>query len=204
MSLGYALRQRSASRTLPFLHWEIDRPLTADARQEVITAFAPDTPWDDSNSSLHSLRGESEGSRQCSVNRDNVAQFPALGNLIDDLLNRKTIERIEAMLSQSMDGGFLNLQFACDSRSPGRTPYAEQPATLMTMLISVSSTDSAAQRPTAFSQRDNVGWMFVPTDEAWRELNAQSSIVDARLLHIAYVREATDWKLPPKRSAKVA
>ncbi len=41
MSLIYALAQHSTRRDTPFLHWEIERPLTTEVSHEVVCAFAP-------------------------------------------------------------------------------------------------------------------------------------------------------------------
>jgi hypothetical protein len=203
MSLGYALRQRSVLRSLPFPHWEIDRPLTADARQEVIVAFAPDTPWDDSTPSP--LLTSSESIASLPVVRDNVSQFPAIGSTIDDLLSRKTIERIESMLSRSMDGGFLSMEIVRDGRAVEVLSPTNTSAPQMTLLIPVLS-EVASPHPVQQDapRRDNVGWMFVPSDYSPRELIAQPLAADSPLLVINYVIQATDWKLPPRKTMRVA
>lgn len=202
MSLGYALRQRSVQRTQPFPHWEIERPLTADARQEVVEAFAPETPWDDSSPSPLPTSGETRV--QLSVDRDNVSQFPALGGMIDDLLSRKTIERIESMVGRLMDGAFLNVEILRDGRdSEASSPSGTVP--LMTMLIAVATHRATEQgNPAETSLRDNVGWMFLPSVEVGETPVSRLLNSDSRLLVANYVLQATDWKLPPRRHVRVA
>jgi len=209
MSLGYALRQRSVLRTLPFTHWEIERPLTASARQEVIDAFAPHTSWSDSGQLLD---GEIVAMPPCcSIIRDNVSHFPAIGAVIDELLSRSTIERIESMLSQSMEGGFLKLDLFRDSQTLWCDLRSTIQDEMKAMLISVNP--HAPDRPTrsmdrdatqcetdAFAWRDNVGYMLTSAVELTEDLFA----VERNWLHISYIREATDWKLPPRRAIKSA
>jgi hypothetical protein len=198
MSLGHALRQRSVSRSLPFPHWEIERPLTADARQEVIAAFAPPPTWSDSGQLLD---GEFTGVPACcNIIRDNVSLFPALGAVIDELLSRPTIERIETMLSQSMDGGFLKLDLMRDRQTLVHE-LAATPSGLMSLLISVDPQD---RRPkVSKSTNTDVGWMGASA-QSLAERSPSSHAADYRWLHLAYVREETDWKLPPRRRAKTA
>lgn len=202
MSLGYALRQRSVQRTQPFPHWEIDRPLTADARQEVVEAFAPEPPWDDSSPSL--LPTTSETQSQLSIDRDNVSQFPALAGMIDDLLSRKTIERIESMTGRLMDGAFLNVEVLREGRgSETSSPSGTVP--LMTVLIAVATHRAAEHgNPAKTNRRDNVGWMFLPSVEVDETPASQLLDVDSRLLVVKYIMQATDWKLPPRRNVRVA
>lgn len=214
MSLFHALAQRSTRRDTPFLHWEIERPLTTEASHEVVCAFIPDRPWGDVDRGVGSKYSRGTVHR-CVIGRDNVAEFPALSNMIDELLSRRTFETVGDMLGQKIDDAYLNVQLICDTELLAPAVERSDSEALMTALLlvnpesetkrfSVHRRDGSHEADSSSPAANSVGFLFVPAAGLWQALDLEKRSNGCFSVLVSYVARETDWKLPARSLAKAA
>ena len=108
MSFLNSIEKNSKKFNDPFLHWELDKPLTEEQIKEIITA-------DIANPSEHNLnydgtraidggapefrKGLSHGGKalkfRCFITKENSNEFPNLMKLIKELRNKRTYEKVK-------------------------------------------------------------------------------------------------------------
>ena len=106
----------------PFLHWELNEPLTDEQIEEIINA-------DIANPSEHNLNydgtraidggegkfreGISDGGKalkfRCFITKDNFNEFPNLSKLIKELQSKQTREKISKALSFNSPETFISI-----------------------------------------------------------------------------------------------
>ncbi len=216
MSLLSALQQSSQRFSWPFLHWHINRPFTAQTVREVNNAFVPDIRWEyDGTRAGDAKTCGGTVKTRCYVTTDNVDEFPATGELIDELLSRETIERIEHMLERSMDSAFLRVEMICDREGFWLEPHKDIREKLMSMLLYTNPLgevenlgtdlyDMDLQLVKTVPYRDNFGYMFAPAHDTWHGLEKKEIRKERRSMLINYVTFPTCWKLPERRARRLA
>lgn len=214
MSLIHALEQRSTRRDAPILHWEVERPLTTDARHQVIRAFVPDRPWRDENWGGGSQHSHSQVN-QCTIGRDNVAEFPALANVVDQLLSRQTFETIQGMLGQKIGEAYLRIQLFREMGLLARAVEQSDRGEFMTALLFVNPEiesqrfgvrrrDGSYEADHESLASNDTGLLFNPAKGVWQALDLERRSEGCFAVHISYVARETDWKLPARSLIRVA
>lgn len=101
MSLGYALRNTTVHFEDPFLHYLIDKPLTEGMLDEICRTEIADAPRLYDGTRAGDAGGVARNANTRSyVTHSNCHEFPALTQLVEDLLSRETIETVEDQLSR--------------------------------------------------------------------------------------------------------
>ncbi len=216
MSFLTALNQTTERFTDPFLHYIIHDPLTSEMLREISDVEMPDVPRIYDGTRAGNARSDTakNANTRCFVTRENRGDFPALAQLIDELMQRETIEAVEDRLQRSMDGCYLRFELLCDRTGFWLAPHKDIPEKRMSMLIYAnpfkeSETlgtdlyDANKQLVKTMPYRDNIGYMFSPGDDTWHGLELKEIKKERRSLLINYVTFETCWKLPgrSKRSA---
>ena len=113
----------------PFHHWELNQPLTEEQVKEIVNA-------DIANPTEHNLNydgtraidggegkfreGISDGGKalkfRCFITKDNFNDFPGLTNLIKELQNKKTCEKISNLLGKDLSNAYVRLEIICDRK----------------------------------------------------------------------------------------
>ena len=107
----------------PFVHWELNKPLTQDQINEIISA-------DISDPSKHNLNydgtraidggegkfreGISDGGKavkfRCFVTKENSNEFPALTNLIKELQSKETHQKISQLINKDLSNSYVRVE----------------------------------------------------------------------------------------------
>ncbi len=216
MSLRHALQQTTTRYDDPFLHYFIEQPLTEAMLAEVCGTFIADVPRVyDGTRAGDSTGAAKNANTRCYITRDNVADFPAMGELVEDLLSRETIETIEGQLHRSMDGCCLRVEIICDRQGFWLEPHKDIREKRLSMLLYANPCHEGEHLGTdlydadlmlvkTMPYRHNVGYMFGPADDTWHGLEKKEIQQERRSLLINYVTFDTCWKLPPRRLRRVA
>jgi hypothetical protein len=216
MSLRRALQQSTTRYDVPFLHYFIEQPLTAAMLSEVCGTFIADVPrvYDGTRAGDASGVARNANTR-CFVTRENIDRFPALGQLVEDLLSRETIELIADLLRRPMDGCCLRVEVLCDRQGFWLEPHKDIPEKRLSMLLyadpfqegehlGTDLYDAELKLVKTIPYRHNVGYMFGPADDTWHGLERKAIRRERRSLLINYVTFETCWKLPPRRLRRAA
>lgn len=210
MSLRQALQQTTTGYETPFLHYLIEQPLTEGMLAEVCGAFIADVPrlYDGTRAGDSSGAAKNANTR-CYITRDNAASFPALSELVDDLLSRETIECLEELLRRPMDDCYLRMEVICDRKGFWLEPHKDIKEKRMSMLLYANPCGESENLGTdlydadlklvkTMPYRHNVGYMFAPAHDTWHGLEKKEIRQERRSLLINYVTFETCWKLPPR------
>jgi hypothetical protein len=216
MSLRTALQQTTIRYTDPFLHYLIEQPLTDAMLAEVCGAIIPDVPRIYDGTRAGDSTGQAKNANtRCYVTTDNVERFPALGELIDDLLSRETIETIEEQLNRSMDDCCLRVEAICDRQGFWLEPHKDIKEKRLSMLLYANPCgegehlgtdlyDADLKLVKTMPYRHNVGYMFGPAGDTWHGLEKKEIRRERRSLLINYVTFNTCWKLPGRQRRRAA
>lgn len=216
MSLLNALRRSSQRFSWPFLHWQIDRPFNSGVVREINETFVPNIRRDyDGTRAGDSQSAEGTVKTRCYVTTENVDEFPATGELIDELLSRETIEKLEDMLERRMHSACLRVEVICDREGFWLAPHKDIKEKLMSMLLYTNPCgesenlgtdlyDTDLQLVKTVPYRDNFGYMFAPSHDTWHGLEKKTIQKERRSMLINYVTFPTCWKLPERRVLRAA
>lgn len=216
MSLRIALQQTTTRFTDPFLHYLIDQPLTEGMLAEVCGTYVADVPriYDGTRAGDQTGAARNANTRVY-VTTENVSRFPALGELVDDLLSRETIETVEELLRRPMDNCCLRVEVICDRQGFWLEPHKDIKEKRLSMLLYANPCGESESLGTdlydaehrlvkTMPYRHNVGYMFGPADDTWHGLEKKEIRQERRSLLINYVTFDTCWKLPPRRRRAAA
>lgn len=216
MSLLAALNSTSQRFSWPFLHWHIDRPFTPGVVDEVNQTFIPDVRREyDGTRAGDAKTKDGTVKTRCYITTENVDEFPSTGGLIDELMSRETIERVEHMLNRSMDNAHLRVEIICDREGFWLEPHKDIKEKLMSMLLYTNPCDEAENLGTdlydmdlklvkTVPYRDNFGYMFAPAHDTWHGLEKKEIARERRSMLINYVTFPTCWKLPERKQRRAA
>lgn len=217
MSLRHALQNTTTRFTDPFLHYLIDRPFTEAMLNEVCGTFIADVPrlYDGTRAGDAKSAAAKNANTRCYITTDNVDQFPAMGELVEDMLSRETIEIFEDLLQRSMDNCCLRVEIICDRQGFWLHPHKDIREKRMSMLLYANRTgegehlgtdlyDSDLKLVKTMPYRDNIGYMFGPGDDTWHGLEKKEIQKERRSLLVNYVTFDTCWKLPPRYRRQAA
>lgn len=211
-----ALQRTTTRFEKPFLHCLIEKPLSDAMLAEVCGTLIADVPRVYDGTRAGDQTGSAQNaSTRCFITRDNVRQFPALGELVDDLLSRETIECIEDHLERMMENCCLRMEVICDRKGFWLEPHKDIKEKRMSMLLYANPHNESENLGTdlydanlkvvkTMPYRHNAGYMFAPAGDTWHGLEKKEIRRERRSLLINYVTFDTCWKLPPRRVRKVA
>lgn len=211
MSLGKALRETTTRYELPFLHYIIDNPFTEAMLGEVCGAFIADVPRTYDGTRAGDSTGMARNANtRCFITTENVESFPAMGELVKDLLSRETIECVEHQLERSMDHCCLRVEIICDRQGFWLEPHKDIKEKRMSMLLYANHCGESENLGTDFYDEEmnlvktmpyrmNNGYMFGPGSNTWHGLEKKEIQQERRSVLVNYVTFDTCWKLPPRR-----
>ena len=115
MTFLNSILNNSKEHNDPFKHWELNKPLSNDAINEIISADIPD---------LNQLDLEYDGTRaidggapefregitsggkaikfRCFITKENSKKFPALTKLINELQSKETCSKISSLINRDL------------------------------------------------------------------------------------------------------
>ena len=219
MSFLNSVLNKSKKYEDPFLHWELNEPLTEEQIKEIVNA-------DIANPIEHSLNydgtraidggegkfreGISDGGKalkfRCFITKDNSNEFPGLLNLIKELQNKKTYEKISKLIGKDLSNAYVRLEVICDRTGFWLKPHCDIKEKILSCLLFVNKHNESEELGTDFYDnnlnliktmpyRDNYGYFFSSGPNTWHGMEKKEIFKERRCLQLNYVDFKTDWKV---------
>ena len=219
MSFLNSVLNKSKKYEDPFLHWELNEPLTEEQIKEIVNA-------DIANPMEHSLNydgtraidggegkfreGISDGGKalkfRCFITKDNSNEFPGLSNLIKELQNKQTYEKISKLIGKDLSNAYVRLEVICDRTGFWLKPHCDIKEKILSCLLFVNKHNESEDLGTDFYDnnlnliktmpyRDNYGYFFSSGPNTWHGMEKKEIVKERRCLQLNYVDFKTDWKV---------
>ncbi len=219
MSFLNSIENKSKKHESPFVHWEINQPLTEGQISEIVNA-------DIDNPAEHSLNydgtraidggegkfreGISDGGKalkfRCFITKENSKEFPNLSNFIKELQNKNTYERISSLIRKDLSNSYVRVEVICDRKGFWLKPHCDIKEKLMSCLLFVNKHnesedlgtdfyDSNLKKVKTMPYRDNYGYIFSSGPNTWHGMEKKEIVKERRCLQVNYVSFQTDWKV---------
>ena len=219
MSFLNSVLNQSKKYEDPFLHWELNKPLTEEQIKEIVNADIANP--EDYNLNYDGTRaidggegrfreGISDGGKaskfRCFINKDNSNQFPGLTNLIKELQNKKTYENISNLIGKDLSTAYVRLEVICDRKGFWLKPHCDIKEKILSCLLFVNKYNENEDLGTDFYDsnlnlvktmpyRDNYGYFFSSGPDTWHGMEKKDIVKERRCLQVNYVDFKTDWKV---------
>ena len=169
----------------PFEHWELNKPLTDDQINEIISA-------DISDPAKHNLNydgtraidggegkfreGISNGGKalkfRCFITHENTKEFPGLTSLIKELQSKETHHKISELINKDLSNSYVRVEVICDREGFWLKPHCDIKEKLMSCLLFVNRYNESEELGTDFYDsdlklfktipyKDNYGYFFL-------------------------------------------
>ena len=219
MSFLNSVENKSKRHESPFVHWELNQPLTEGQISEIVNA-------DIDNPAEHSLNydgtraidggegkfreGISDGGKalkfRCFITKENSKEFPNLSNFIKELQNKNTYERISSLIGKDLSNSYVRVEVICDRKGFWLKPHCDIKEKLMSCLLFVNKHNESEDLGTDFYDnnlkkvktmpyRDNYGYIFSSGPNTWHGMEKKEIVKERRCLQVNYVSFQTDWKV---------
>ena len=201
----------------PFIHWELNKPLSDGALEEITKADIVDPTKQ--NLSYDGTRamdggegnfreGISSGGRalkfRCFINKENAKNFPYLIKLIKELQSKETNQKISEMINKDLSNSFVRLEIICDRQGFWLKPHCDIKEKLLSCLLFVNKFNEDESLGTDFYDgnlkkvktlpyRDNYGYFFSSGPNSWHGMEKKDIVKERRCLQVNYVTFKTDW-----------
>ena len=203
----------------PFIHWELNKPLTNEQINEIITV-------DIANPIEHNLNydgtraidggggkfreGISDGGKalkfRCFVTKQNSSQFPGLTKFINELQNKNTYGEISSLIGKDLSKSFVRVEVICDRKGFWLKPHCDIKEKLLSCLLFVNKHNESEDLGTDFYNsdlkkvktlpyKDNYGYFFSSGPNTWHGMEKKDIKKERRCLQINYVTFKTSWKV---------
>ena len=219
MSFLNSIEKKSKKFETPFIHWELNEPLTKGQINEIVNA-------DIANPIEHNLNydgtraidggegkfreGISDGGKalkfRCFITKENANRFPNLTDFIKELQNKKTYEKISNLIEKDLSNSYVRVEVICDRKGFWLKPHCDIKEKLISCLLFVNKFNESEDLGTDFYDnelkkiktlpyRDNYGYFFSSGPNTWHGMEKKEIIKERRCLQVNYVTFKTDWKV---------
>ena len=219
MSFLNSIENKSKRHESPFVHWELNQPLTEGQISEIVNV-------DIKNPEEHSLNydgtraidggegkfreGISDGGKalkfRCFITKENSKEFPNLSNFIKELQNKNTYERISSLIGKDLSNSYVRVEVICDRKGFWLKPHCDIKEKLMSCLLFINKHnesedlgtdfyDSNLRKVKTIPYRDNYGYIFSSGPNTWHGMEKKEIVKERRCLQVNYVSFKTDWKV---------
>ena len=198
MSFLNSVLNQSKKYENPFIHWELNKPLTEQQINEIINADIVNLV--EHNLSYDGTRaidggegkfreGISDGGQalkfRCFITKDNFNDFPGLTNLIKELQNKQTYEKISNLIGKDLSNAYVRLEVICDRKGFWLKPHCDIKEKLMSCLLFVNKHNENEELGTDFYDsnlklvktmpyRDNYGYFFSSGPNTWHGMEKKT------------------------------
>ena len=219
MSFLKSILSQSRKYEDPFQHWELNQPLTEEQLNEIVNAEI-------ANPTEHNLNydgtraidggegnfreGISDGGKalkfRCFITKDNSNDFPGLTNLIKELQNKQTCEKISNLIEKDLSNAYVRLEVICDREGFWLKPHCDIKEKLMSSLVFVNLFNESESLGTDLYDKElkkiktvpykhNYGYFFTSGPNTWHGMEKKEIKKERRCIQINYVSFKTDWKV---------
>ena len=219
MSFLNSLQNKSKKFDDPFLHWELDKPLTEEQINEIVKAdianpIEHDLNYDGTRAidggAPEFRKGLSHGGKalkfRCFITKENEKNFPALKSLIEELQSKETHNKISKLINKDLSSSYVRVEVICDRKGFWLKPHCDIKEKLMSCLLFVNKENESEDLGTDFYDRnlkltktvpyrDNYGYFFSSGEDTWHGMEKKEILKERRCLQVNYVTFKTDWKV---------
>ena len=219
MSFLQSITSNSKKYDEPFAHWELNKPLTEEQVNEIITA-------DIANPIEHNLnydgtraidggegnfrQGIADGGKalkfRCFITKENSKNFPHLTNFINELQSKETTRTVSELTGKDLSNSYVRVEVICDRQGFWLKPHCDIKEKLMSCLLFVNKHNESEDLGTDFYDsnlkkiktlpyKDNYGYFFTSGPNTWHGMEKKEIKKERRCLQVNYVTFETDWKV---------
>ena len=218
MTFLKSILNNSKVDNFPFKHWELNKPLSDEAIQEIIKADIP-------NVTEHNLaydgtraidggaakfrKGIASGGKaikfRCFITKENAQNFPSLVKLINELQSKETHQKISQLIGKDLSNSYVRVKVICDREGFWLKPHCDIKEKLLSCLLFVNEFNESESLGTDFYNqklervktvpyKNNYGYFFSGGPNTWHGMEKKEIVKERRCLQVNYVTFTTDWK----------
>ena len=214
-----SLLNNSKENNFPFKHWELNKPLSEEAIQEIVKADIADVA--DHNLTYDGTRAIDGGAAEfregiasggkaikfrCFVTKENANEFPGLVKFIHGLQARKTHQKISELIGKDLSNSYIRVEVICDREGFWLKPHCDIKEKLVSCLLFVNKCNESENLGTDFYNdklekvktvpyKNNYGYFFTSVQNTWHGMEKKEIVKERRCLQVNYVSFHTDWKV---------
>jgi hypothetical protein len=219
MTFFKSILDNSKEDNFPFKHWELNKPLSNEAIQEIIKA-------DILNVAEHNLtydgtraidggapefrEGIPDGGKaikfRCFITKDNAPQFPSLVKFINELQSKEIHQKISQLIGKDLSNSYVRVEVICDREGFWLKPHCDIKEKLVSCLLFVNQFNESENLGTDFYNeklekvktvpyKNNYGYFFSSGPNTWHGMEKKEIIKERRCLQVNYVTFPTNWKV---------
>ena len=212
-----SLKMRSKFHNVPFDHWELNKPLTKEAIEEICKAeiinlnkmninYDGTRAIDGGEGKFRA--GISSGGMalkfRCFIDKDNAKDFPNLESLISELRSKETYSYISEIIKKDLSNSYVRVEVIADRKGFWLKPHCDIKEKLISSLIFANPFnesedlgtdlyDKKLVRVKTVPYKDNYGYFFTSGPNTWHGMEKKEIKKERRCLQINYVTFKTDW-----------
>ena len=219
MSFISSILNNSKKFNEPFTHWELNKPLTEEAIQEIAKAnVANPAEYNLKYDGTRAIDGGEGNFREgissggqalkfrCFITKENSKKFPNLTKFINELQSKKTYMEISKLINKDLSSSYVRVEVICDRKGFWLKPHCDIKEKLISCLLFVNKYDENENLGTDFYDkslnkvktlpyRDNYGYFFCSGPDTWHGMEKKEIVKERRCLQVNYVTFKTDWKV---------
>ena len=219
MNFLSSIKNNSKEYDDPFKHWELNKPLSDEAIQEIIKADIVDLnehnlDYDGTRAidggAPEFRKGMADGGKaikfRCFITKENSKKFPALTNLIHELQSKETYQKISQLINKNLSNSYVRVEVICDRKGFWLKPHCDIKEKLVSCLLFVNEINESENLGTDFYNnklekvktlpyKNNFGYFFTSGSNTWHGMEKKEIIKERRCLQVNYVSFPTDWKV---------
>ena len=219
MTFLNSILKNSKENNFPFKHWELNKPLTDEAIQEIVKADIPNVI--EHNLTYDGTRAIDGGAAEfregivsggqaikfrCFITKDNTKQFPELVKFINELQSKETYQKISQLIDKDLSNSYVRVEVICDRKGFWLKPHCDIKEKLLSCLLFVNEFNESESLGTDFYNeklekvktvpyKNNYGYFFSSGPNTWHGMEKKEIIKERRCLQVNYVSFSTDWKV---------
>ncbi len=219
MTFLNSILNNSKEENFPFKHWEINKPLSEVAIQEIIKADIVDLneislDYDGTRAidggAAEFRKGIAGGGKaikfRCFITKENSRKFPALTNLINELQSKETHQKISQLINKDLSNSYVRVEAICDRKGFWLKPHCDIKEKLVSCLLFINEINESEDLGTDFYNeklervktvpyKNNYGYFFSSGPNTWHGMEKKEIAKERRCLQVNYVTFPTDWKV---------
>ena len=217
MSFLNSIEKKSKKFESPFIHWELNEPLTEDQINEIVNADV-DNPIEhnlnyDGTRAIDGGEGKfragiSSGGEalkfRCFITKENSNNYPNLTKFVNELQSKATYEKISKLINKDLSKSYVRVEIICDRQGFWLKPHCDIKEKLISCLLFVNKYNEDESLGTDFFDknlnkvktlpyRDNYGYFFSSGQNTWHGMEKKDIVKERRCLQVNYVTFKTDW-----------
>ena len=217
MSFLNSILNNSKKFKNPFTHWELNKPLSDEAIQEIVSADIEDpSKYNITYDGTRAIDGGEGKFRQgissggqalkfrCFITKDNSKNFPNLTKFINELQNKKTYHEISKLINKDLSKSYVRVEIICDREGFWLKPHCDIKEKLISCLLFVNPFNESEILGTDLYDKDlnkvktipykhNYGYFLSSGPNTWHGMDKKEIKKERRCLQVNYVTFKTEW-----------